>query len=117
VLKGKVVNQAGLNHQAHRRDRAPAVKQIVKDAVAAKKQLPGASGGKRVVRENRAAERAAMRGAGLNGALPSEPSLPTIHGEAPDTTVANDQNAAAPASAAPSPSVKSLWSLVNVFSK
>jgi len=58
VLKGKVVNQAGLNHQAHRRDRAPAVKQIVKDAVAAKKQLPGASGGKRVVRENRAALRA-----------------------------------------------------------
>lgn len=115
AMRKRVAEQAKLNHRAHRRERAPAVNQIVKDAVKAKNELPPApSGSKHQVRANRAKEKAGLRSPGLNGTLPEAPIATGV----PAGASLSDGNAEYAAPAASSASkVKSLWSRVDAVSK
>jgi hypothetical protein len=99
------------------------VKQAIKEAVAEKNLLPAQPmGSKRQIRENRSAEKAKFRGAGLNGALPVQPPAPASppSGVQPTTPTLSSGAGAAPSTPNESTATakfKSLWSKVNAVSK
>lgn len=126
VLQEKYKAQAELNHHRHQRQRTPEVKQTIRDATAEKNLLPAQpTGSKLQMRENRMAEKARFRSAGLNGALP-------VQSPAANPPANNEQHATAtPSGSTPSEpgappraneptsaeKFKSLWSKVNAVSK
>jgi hypothetical protein len=101
------------------------VKQAIKEAVAEKNLLPvQPKGSKRQIRENRSAEKAKFRGAGLNGALPVQPPAPVSppNGAQPTTPSLSGAGAEPSTQSQPNESTatakfKSLWSKVDAVSK
>ncbi|MFY9510851.1 MAG: hypothetical protein WAQ05_07745 [Rubrivivax sp.] len=127
ALQRKYAEQAGLNHHGQQRQRTPVVKQAIKEAVAEKNLLPvQPKGSKRQIRENRSAEKAKFRSAGLNGALPAQPPAPASPpsgAQAATPTLSSDGGAEpstpneSTATATATAKFKSLWSKVNAVSK
>lgn len=115
ALRVKISEQAAMNHRAHRRQRAPAIKKIVNDAVRARNELERPpSGAKDQIRANRAKDRAALRSRGLNGALPAVPNVPD---GSPEQQTRDQIDAQQAAGIQPSSNVSSLWSRVNAVAK
>jgi hypothetical protein len=122
ALQRKYSEQAGLNHHGQQRERTLVVKQAIKDAVAEKNLLPAQSSrSRKKIRENRSAEKAKFRSAGLNGALPalsqnldSPPTAPVLGEDAGSTQSTHSKSNEPTAAAA---KFKSLWSKVDAVSK
>lgn len=126
VLQEKYKAQAELNHHGHQRQRTPEVKKTIRDATAEKNLLPAQpTGSKLQMRENRTAEKARFRSAGLNGALPvqSPAAIPPANKEQRATATPSGSTPSEPG--APPRAIeptaaekfKSLWSKVNAVSK
>jgi hypothetical protein len=126
VLQEKYKAQAELNHHRHQRQRTPEVKQTIRDATAEKNLLPAQpTGSKLQMRENRTAEKARFRSAGLNGALPVQspaanpPANDEQHATATPSGSTPSEPGGPPRANEPTAAekFKSLWSKVNAVSK
>ncbi len=126
ALQEKFNEQAGLNHHRQQRQRTPVVRQAIRAATEERDLIPvPPTRSKLQMRENRTAEKARFRSAGLNGAMPAQPlaAHPPAASEQPATTALSGSTPSEP-NAPPRASeptaadkFKSLWSKVNAVSK
>lgn len=120
-----MVQQAGLNNHARRRERVPVIRQAIKDSLIEKASLGVKTKASNAhIRENRKQEKASQRTAGFNGALPKPAAPPSVIPVEPSSEPISQTDmpdqvplATPPASSRPATDAISLWSEVDAVQK